>query len=462
MSQRRLLLRDIHHLVLGDACGTRLRGVDLLIDGPRVVDIGPHLPPDEAEVVDCSTKLVVPGLVNVHHHMFQLLQRNVAAFQNVGLFEWLQGLYHIWQGLTPEALHVATQLACAELLKTGCTTTADHHYLFPRGLGEDLVGLQLEAAGELGIRFCAMRGSMSLGQSAGGLPPDNLTEAEDVILADSEQALRHHDSDPFSLRRVALAPCAPFNVSALLMQQTAALARQHGVRLHTHLAETLDEQQYCRERHGCRPLELMEQWGWLGPDVWFAHGIHFHDDELDLLASTGTGIAHCATSNMRLGSGICRVPELLDRGVLVGLGVDGSASNDSSDMVGELRTCMLLHRVRSGADAMSAEQCLTMATRNGARLLGWDRIGSLEVGQAADVAVFELDRLDYAGALSDPLAALLFCGISHQVDMTVVNGVVVVRDGHVLAVDEQQLCQRANSLAKQMLTAAGHSTKWMP
>lgn len=459
-SSKRLLLRDIYHLIVGDEQGTRWRDVDLLIEDGRIAQLGPRLPRGEAEVIDCSTKLVVPGLVNTHHHMFQTLQRAVPAVQDAGLFDWLRGLYPIWAHLGAEGVSVGTQLACAELLKTGCTTTSDHHYLFPQGTQEDLTGLQVEAARQLGIRFCVTRGSMSVSQRDGGLPPDSVVQDDETILRSYESALRHHDPSPLSMQRLALAPCAPFNVSPELMRQTAVVARQHGLRLHTHIAETLDEQRYCIERYGCRPIELLDRWGWLGEDVWLAHAIYLDDAEVELLARTGTGVSHCASSNMRLGSGFCRVPELLDRGVRVSLGVDGSASNDSSDMLGELRNCLLLQRARYGAEAMSVERTLSLATRGGAAVLGWDTIGSLEPGKAADLAIFELNRLDYAGALADPLGALLLCGISHRVDTTIVNGEIVVRGGRLVRVDEQTLCDRANRVARGMLEAAGHSTRW--
>lgn len=456
----RILLRDIYHLVTGD--GARLRGVDVLVDGPRIADMGSNLPRGDAEVIDCSTKLVIPGLVNTHHHMFQVLARALPVSQNAGLFDWLQAMYPIWQHLGAEDLHVATQVACAELLKTGCTTTADHHYLFPGDLDREMTSAQIEAARQVGIRFCVMRGSMSVGKGLGGLPPDSIVQPVEVILRSSEALARAHDGSDLSLLKVALAPCAPFNVCPELMQETATLARREGLRLHTHLAETKDEASYCLEHFGCRPLKLLERWKWLGPDVWLAHGIHFDDAELDLLARTGTGISHCASSNMRLGSGICRVPELLKRGVTVGLGVDGSASNDSSDMLGELRNCLLLQRVGSSAASLTAEDVLRMGTSAGAELLGWgSSVGRLRVGWAADLVAIDLSRLDYAGATSDPLAAVLFCGISHVVDTTIVHGRVAVRDGRLTGLDEDELRDRANQISRRLLERAGQETKWM-
>jgi 8-oxoguanine deaminase len=468
MPPERILLRNIYHLVTGNEAGDRRRGVDLLVEGNRIADIGTGLPRGDAAVIDASTKLVMPGLVNTHHHMYQTLQRNIPAVQNAELFDWLVTLYEIWKHLTPETIRVSTLLACAELLKTGCTTTADHHYVFPEsvcgseGSFEDLIGVQLASARQAGIRFCATRGSMSRGRSKGGLPPDSVVQDEQEILRSSEELIRrHHDDKPFAMTRLALAPCSPFSVSEELMGQTAELARRHAVRLHTHLAETKDEEAYCLEHYGCRPLALMERLGWVGSDVWYAHGIHFDDQELELLAATKTGVAHCPSSNMRLGSGIARVPEMIRRKIPVGLAVDGSASNDTSDMMGEMRSCLLLHRVLGGAAAITADQVLALATRGGATILGWPEIGSLQVGKAADLVLVEMDRLDYAGALSDPLAAVMFSGMSHQVHTVMVNGVEVVREGRLLNVDEEALRHQANQEARRMMELAGHDTGWM-
>jgi len=461
MPEQKILLRNIYHLVSG-ANAARQRGVDLLVEGPQIAAVGKDLAAPGARVIDASTKLVMPGLVNTHHHMYQTLQRNVPAVQNAKLFDWLIALYEIWRHLGPDAIRVSTTLACAELLKTGCTTTADHHYVFPEGVTQDLIGLQFEAAARLGMRFCATRGSMSRGKREGGLPPDSVVQDEETILRSSEELIvAHHDARPFSMKHLALAPCSPFSVSDGAMRDAAALARKHKVKLHTHLAETKDEEAFCLETHGCRPLGLMERYGWLGEDVWYAHGVHFDDAELRLLASTKTGVAHCPTSNMRLGSGIARVPEMRALGVPVGLAVDGSASNDSSDMLGELRSCLMLHRVLGGAGAITAEQVLELGTVGGARLLGWPEVGTLEPGKAADIALVEMDRLDYAGALSDPLAAVIFSGCSHEVHTVIVNGKVVVEEGRVLGVDERALRHEANRIARQMLERAGHDTRWM-
>ncbi len=433
----------------------RLTGVDLLIHENRIEKIEKNIIEIDASKIDCSTKLVIPGLVNSHHHLYQTLTRNLPQVQNKPLFDWLVTLYEIWKFLDEKAIHYSTLLGCGELMKTGCTTTTDHHYLYPKQIQMDIPSIQFEAAAKLGIRFCPTRGSMSRSQKDGGLPPDSVVQNEELILKYSEEVVqKFHDPSPLSMQQIHLGPCAPFNVTPELMKETANLARKYGVRLHTHLAETKDEDEYCQQVYGKRPLRLMEDLDWLGDDVWYAHGVHFNDEELELLAETGTGVAHCPASNMRLGSGIARIPEMLKLGIPVGLAVDGSASNDSSDMVGEMRQALLLHRVNSGADAITAEQVLEMATLGSARLLGRTDIGSLEIGKAADIAIFELDKLEYTGALSDPLAALIFSGINHEVDTTIVNGKIVVKNGKLVQVDESEIISKGNKIAANMLNKA--------
>jgi cytosine/adenosine deaminase-related metal-dependent hydrolase len=452
-----ILLKNVWHLITMNDADERLSGVDVLIEGAVIREVGSRLEgPTDGRVIDCSSMIALPGLVNLHHHFNQTLQRNVPNAQSLELFDWLTTLYGIWSSLSARELRAAARLACAELLLTGCTTSSDMMYLFPKGGGTELIDAEIEAARELGIRFHPTRGSMSLGRSAGGLPPDTVVEDPEAILADSERLIeRYHDPSPFSMLRIALAPNAPFSVSDELMRQTAELARRHGVLLHTHLAETEDENEYCMERYGVRPLELMERLGWLGRDVFLAHGVHFTDDELDLLAKTGTGIAHCPTSNMRLSSGVARVPEMLERGVRVGLAVDGSASNDSSDMLGELRNCLLLHLLTSGSGALSARDIVGMATRGGADILGRDEIGVIEPGRAADIVLVDATRVGYAGALSDPRAALVYTGFDHRVDVSIVNGAVVVEDGHLTTADEGAIVDDANEASARMLRRAG-------
>ena len=457
-----ILFRNVYHLATMNDAGERLSGVDVLVEGREISEIGREIaPPDGARVIDCSSMLMIPGLVNLHHHFYQTLQRNVPPAQNRKLFDWLTTLYDIWSHLGSDAVRAGTRLACAELLKTGCTMSSDHLYVFPTAQSDDLLAIEIEAARELGIRFHPTRGSMSRGRSSGGLPPDSVVQSSREIIEDSERLIdEHHDASPFSMVRIALAPCSPFSVTDELMAETAALARQKGVLLHTHLAETRDENRFCLETYGMRPLALMEKLGWVGRDVWFAHGVHLEDDELDLLADTGTAIAHCPTSNMRLSSGVARVPAMLERGVRVGLAVDGSASNDTSDMLGELRNCLLVQLLAHGPEAITAEEIVRLAIRGGADVLGRPEIGMIAPGMAADLVLIDMGRLGYAGALSDPLAAIVYAGFDRTVDYTVVNGEIVVEDGRLTKADENDIIDEANEASFRMLRDAGVDTPW--
>ena len=457
-----LLLKDIYHLATMNDAGDRLAGVDILVEGNSISLVEASIdPPRGAHVIDCSSMLVLPGLVNLHHHFYQTLQRNVPPAQNQKLFDWLATLYNIWEGLSVDAVRASTRLACAELLLTGCTMASDQMYVFPSGVHEELIDVEVEGARELGIRFHPTRGSMSRGRSQGGLPPDSVVQTEADILKDSARLVEHHhDPEPFAMTRIALAPCSPFSVTDRLMVETAEFARDKGVLLHTHLAETADETEYCLETYGKRPLAVMEKLGWVGRDVWFAHGVHFESDELALLAETGTGIAHCPTSNMRLSSGVANLPEMLGKGVRVGLGVDGSASNDTSDMLGELRSCLLVQLLTHGPDAVSAERVVRLATRGGADILGRDETGSIEVGKAADIIAIDMSRLGYAGAFSDPLAAVVYAGLDHRVDYTIVNGEIAVDRGKLVTGDEEEIAATANEASVRMLELAGVETPW--
>jgi cytosine/adenosine deaminase-related metal-dependent hydrolase len=468
-----MLLKNCFYVYRGDA--PPLRGVDLLVEGNRIARVGtaqaPRIaPPAGAKVLDASRHVVLPGLVNTHHHFYQTLTRALPAVQDAKLFDWLTYLYEIWKGVDEDAVYWSSRLAMAELLKTGCTLTTDHHYLYPKGFKDDLPGIQFAAASELGMRFAPTRGSMSRSKKDGGLPPDSVVQDEDRILAECEATIaKYHDPAPDAMRKVSLAPCSPFSVSEASMRDAAVLARRRGVRLHTHLAETSDENDYCVEMYGRRPLRLMEDCGLVGPDVWFAHGIFFDDDELALLARTGTGVAHCPSSNMRLGSGIARVREMLDLGVPVGLGVDGSASNDSSDMLGEARQALLLQRVRAGlaaaggglAGGMKASEALGIATEGGARLLGYYKLGRIEEGYLADIALFDVMKLEYAGALSDPAAALLLCGYDHGADHVIVNGELALESGCLAGAgakagtDEETIRIKADKASRRLLEKAG-------
>lgn len=389
--------------------GEGIRGADILIQEGLISRVGSGIkPPAGARVIDCRRHVVTAGFVNTHHHFYQTLTRALPAVQNAKLFDWLVHLYEIWKNIDGDAVYYSSLLAMGELLKTGCTASTDHLYLYPRGIDADFMALQFKAAGDLGMRFSPCRGSMSLGRKDGGLPPDTVVQDEETILRDSERVINEfHDPSPLAMRKVVLGPCSPFSVSEGLMKETAVLARARGVRLHTHLAETADENDYCMEKYGLRPLALMERCGFIGPDVFYAHGIHFTDDELRLLKSFGAQVAHCPSSNMRLGSGICRVRDMIDLGIPVSLAVDGSASNDSSDFLGEMRQAMLLQRVARGSSALGARDVYAMATETGAAVLGFSGIGRVEPGYAADLAVFDVGGIEYTGALLDPAAALI-------------------------------------------------------
>ena len=450
-----ILLKDCLRVVQLEA--EDLCGVDVLVEGNRITQIAKDIAvPCGSRVIDASHLVVAPGLVNTHHHFYQTLSRNLPAVQTAKLFDWLVYLYEIWKGIDEEAVYVSSLLAMAELIKTGCTISTDHHYIYPQGFETDIPTLQFKAASDIGMRFLATRGSMSRSKKDGGLPPDSVVQDEDTILEHCEQTIqKFHDSASDSMRRVALAPCSPFSVSEELMRESAILARKYRVRLHTHLAETSDEEDYCVQMYGRRPLRLMEDCGFLGADVWYAHGIFFNDEELETLAKSKTGIAHCPSSNMRLGSGICRVREMLDIGVPVGLAVDGSASNDSSDMLGEIRQALLLQRIRYGATGLTSKEAWQMATKSGAEILGWEQSGSIEVGSLADIACWNVDKLAYAGSLSDPSAALLFCGYDHAAEMVIVNGKIVVDNGRIVCIDEEKLKEDANMVALRLYKKAG-------
>ncbi|KQC14686.1 MAG: hydroxydechloroatrazine ethylaminohydrolase [Desulfuromonas sp. SDB] len=458
-----ILLKNCKYIATFNDREDELEHYDILIKDNKIEEIFKNIKLTTCEekntqIVDCSHHLVVPGLINTHHHFYQILTRNLPSVQNVKLFQWLKRLYPIWSHLNEKQIFYSTIAACAELVKTGCTTTSDHMYLYPKDFTGDITAVQFEGARQVGIRFSPCRGAMTFGQAEGGLPPENVVQSPQQVIKDMQRVVEmFHDSDPFSMSRIILAPCSPFSVEESIMIESAKLARQHKIVLHTHLGETEDENQFCLEKYGQRPLQIMEKWNWLGEDVYYAHGIWFNQDELDLLSTTSTGIAHCPSSNMRLGSGVAKVKEMLSRKIRVGLGVDGSSSNDSSDMLGEARLALLLQRVILGADAITAREVLSMATRGGASLLGYSKIGSIQPGFAADLAVFNLHQLQHAGALSDPLAALLFTGFCHQTEHTIINGNFVVKHGMLTNLDEQQLVGKVNHLAHQLLQSAVQS-----
>jgi 8-oxoguanine deaminase len=448
-----LLLKNAALLITMDEGRRRIEQGGLLARDNVIEMVGPssELPQEADRVIDASGMVVLPGLVNTHHHLYQTLTRALPAVQDVELFDWLVALYPIWAELTAEAVYVSAQIGLAELMLSGCTTANDHLYIYPNDVTLDA---EILAAQELGIRFHPCRGSMSLGKSKGGLPPDRVVQTEEEIMADCQRMVdTYHDPNPLSMCRIVIAPCSPFSVTEELMRQSAVWARQRGLSLHTHVAETLDEEEFCLRKVGLRPVEYMQELGWVGEDVWYAHAIYLSEEEMDLLAETGTGVAHCPTSNMRLGSGIAPIREMLDRGVKVSLAVDGSASNDSSHMLAEARMAMLLQRVQKGAGALSAQETLEMATLGGAAVLGRDDIGSLSPGKAADFIAINLDRLEYAGAGHDPLGALLFCR-PVNVDLSVINGRVVVEKGHIVSFDLERAIARQNEISQEMLKRA--------
>ncbi len=450
------LIKNAAAVVTADDKDTVLYGADILVRDEGIAAIGKNLPCKADEVVDATGCYVYPGLVNTHHHLYQTFTRNLPLVQKMELFPWLTTLYEIWRGLDDEAVYYSTLTGAGELLKYGCTTVMDHHYIFPRARENHFLAQQFAAAEALGVRFCAARGSMSRGKSDGGLPPDDLVQDVDAILADSQQAVEQfHDASEFSMRQVVLAPCSPFSVTEDLLKESAVLARKMGVRLHTHLCETIDEENFCMEKVGMRPLAYMERCGWTGADVWFAHGIHFNDEELRLLAETKTGVAHCPASNMKLSSGVCRVPEMLELGVPLGLAVDGSASNDCSNLMAEMRLSYLLHRLAKSETAPTGYDILKMATRGSAALLGRTDIGQLAPGKAADMFAIDADRLELAGTFLDPASLFGTVGYSHPAKWVMVNGRKVVQDGALLGIDEARTRREANACVCALLQKGG-------
>lgn len=456
-----LLVKNATLLVTMDSARRELANGGFFVRDGFIEAVGPSadLPQSADTTLDLRGCLVLPGLVNTHHHFYQTLTRAVPTAQNANLFNWLKTLYPIWAGMTPDDIFISTQTALAELALSGCTTASDHLYLFPNGSSLDD---EIAAALEVGLRLQASRGSMSLGESKGGLPPDSVVDSEESILRDSVRLIeRYHDPKPGAKVQIVLAPCSPFSVTGDLMRQSAALARHYGVHLHTHLAETQDEEAFCLQQFGYRPVAYMQSVDWIGPDVWFAHSVHVSQAEVDLYARTGCGVAHCPSSNMRLASGIAPLRAYMRAGVKVGLGVDGSASNDSSHLLAEARQAMLLARLSAGLEGASlstegtpslltARQALELATRGGAAVLGRSDIGSLEVGKCADFVAIKLDKLEYAGALHDPVAAAVFCAPQH-VDWNVVGGKIIVQDGQLLTVDVPKLVEKHNLAAERLV-----------
>ncbi len=439
-----LLIRNVKHLITCDGEDKVLDGVNIYCENGLIKNIGTEIH-EADEVINGEDMICFPGFINTHHHLYQVFTRNLPQVQHKELFDWLLILYEIWKKLDEDTVYLSSKAGMAELMKNGCTTTSDHHYVFPLNRG-DLIGAQIAAADALGMRTNFTRGSMDLSKKDGGLPPDTVVQTVDGILKDSTALVeKYHDRSFQAMHRIALAPCSPFSVSDTLLRESAILARELGVRLHTHLAETKDEEDYTLEKYGMRPLEYMQSLGWVGSDVWYAHGIHFNSEELKVLAETGTGVAHCPTSNMNLSSGVARVPEMLELGIPVGLGVDGAASNNGTNLLEEIRVGYLLHRLNSADNDVTAYQMLKLATIGGARVLGREKeIGSIEVGKCADILLMNVNRLDLVGAYYDPKSILATVGLKGYMDYTIINGKVTVREGELVGIEEKQLIADAN------------------
>ena len=430
-------------------------GGHILIENDKIISIGKNdLTVEADEVIDASNMVVLPGFINTHHHYYQTLTRNIPRMQNASLFGWLNDHYELWRELTEEGVTVSTKTALAELMKSGTTTSSDHLYLFPQKTSAQLIDIEIVAAQEMGIRFHPTRGSMSLGKSNGGLPPDDVVQTEAEIQADTKRlVVKYHDDSEGSMLRVALAPCSPFSVTPKLMRSTAEYAKANNLLIHTHLAETLDEEIFCIDKYGKRPVDYVDSLGWIDKNAWFAHTVHLNDDEIKLMGNAGCGVSHCPSSNLRLGSGIARIKEMIEACISVSLAVDGSASNDSSNMLSEIRNAMLLSRLREEQYWLSARDVLWMATHGGAQVLGRYDIGELAVGKQADIAMFSLNSLEYAGGMSDPLASLVFTVRTTPVDYLIVNGKIKVSDGK-LNFDEKKHIKEHNRVSAEMLKKA--------
>lgn len=443
------LLKNLSMAVSFDEKDKIYKNADILIENNEIIDIGENLADKDAEVTDCTGLIAIPGFVNTHHHLYQTLFRGIDEVQEKPLFPWLTGLYEFWKHIDSEAVHYGALVGFSELIRTGCTTTSDHHYLFPEKSSKNLIDTEIQAAKDIGIRFHATRGSMSLGRDEGGLPPNSVVQTEDVILKDSERLIdKYHDRNKFAMTRIALAPCSPFSVTRELMIETKNLARKKGVMLHTHLAETIDEENFCIEKYGLKPVRLMESLEWLGEDVWFAHVIHVNDEDMKLLK--GSGVAHCPSSNMKLNSGICRTSELMKAGVRVSIAVDGSASNDGSNMWEEVRRAYLLNHLKYGTEGLSAYETLKMASRGGAEVLGRSDIGILSKGKAADIVLYDLNDIAYAGC-HNPFVGLVTCGNSSLVKMTMINGKIVYKDGKIENMNMVKVKDEADKISRKIV-----------
>jgi len=454
-----ILIKNSSVVVTMDDKKNKIPGGEILIQGKQIKAVGKNISKNlnlnkkSCKIIDASDCIVLPGFVNTHHHLYQTFNRVIPSVQNAELFDWLKNLYEIWKKITPEWIYLSCKLGLAELALTGCTTTLDQFYIFPKNQPKNLMDYLIQSANEIGLRFHACRGAMSRGRSKGGLPPDELVQDEDEILSDYERVInKFHNPERFSMCQIVLAPCSPFSVTTELLKETLNLARKKGVFCHTHLAETKDEEKYCLEKYNKRPVQYIESVGWLGEDISFAHCVHLNKEEIELLGKNKVGVAHCPTSNLRLGSGIAPVRELINAGAKVGLAVDGSSSNDSSDMLAEVRQALLVSRYKSGVKSMTAEDVLWLATRGGAEVLGRSDIGSIEPGKSADIAMFNLSQIGYTGgSVYDPIATLVFCGDSHIAQTVIINGKIVVDKGKLTTVDQEKLISESNKYIKKFI-----------
>ena len=441
----KILIKNAKAIITMNDNNDVLFNQNLLIEDNKIAYIGKEEATAD-KVIDATSMYVYPGLVNTHHHLYQTFTRNLPEVQNMELFPWLKYLYEKWKNLDDEVIYLSSIVGMGELVRYGCTTVFDHHYVFRSDRECDFISVQMKAAKDLGVRFHASRGSMSLGVDDGGLPPMSVVESLEDILKDSERLIKKfHDTSKYSMNQIVLAPCSPFSVSDELLVKSAELARIYGVRLHTHLGETIDEENYCLETAQKKPLAHMESLGWVGSDVWYAHGIHFNDEELELLAKTKTGVCHCPISNQKLSSGIARISEMVKLGIPVGLGVDGSASNDGSNLLAELRAGYLLQRLKYSNDSVTPLQMLELATKGGAKLLGREDIGYLAKNMAADLFMIDTNKLEYVGTSKDPIALLTTVGVSHPVDYTIINGKIIVEQGKINSIDEKKIVEEANN-----------------
>ena len=444
----RKLIKNAAAIITCDRSDSVLKDADILIENNIIIEVSKNILAPYAELIDASGKFVYPGLINTHHHLLQAFSRNIPCVQNAELFEWLKYLYRVWVQVNPEYMYYSALVGMGEFIKFGGTTMFDQHFAFPKSSQKNIVDAEFKAASELGLRFHAGRSCFTRGQNNGGLPPEELVESCDEMLKDCERLIEtYHDPADFSMRQVAVSPCSPFSVDTQVMVESAKLARTKNVRLHTHLCETKDEETYCLEVYGKRPLDWAENCGWLGSDVWFAHGIHFTDEEIKRLAESKSGVAHCPVSNMKLSSGVCKVPRMIELGVPVGLAVDGGGSNDSSNLLSDIRTAFLLHRLSFDKKAPTGYDVLKMATVGSAEVLGREDIGSLEAGKGADLFMIDVDQLDFAGGVLDPAAFLATVGYGRPVDLTMVNGEIVYKNGRLMGIDEEKIKDQARKYA---------------